>query len=95
MTLEVGLRKNQLNYARDIFQIQDVPQLEKYIQKHINEFRHVYCNPFQHVSHAIHDQTVYLTVEHKRKLKEEFGIGPWIFVQSLVMFSFLQVVLIW
>ncbi|XP_062028262.1 lysine-specific demethylase JMJ26-like [Rosa rugosa] len=67
----------------DIFRIQDVPQLEKYIDKHINEFRHVHCNPLQRVTHAIHDQTVYLTVEHKRKLKEEFGIEPWTFVQKL------------
>ncbi|XP_062026191.1 uncharacterized protein LOC133742513 [Rosa rugosa] len=66
----------------DIFRTQDVPQLEKYIHKHVNEFKHVFCNPLQHVTHAIHDQTVYLTVEHKRKLKEEFGIEPWTFVQK-------------
>ncbi|XP_040366412.1 uncharacterized protein LOC112175955 isoform X1 [Rosa chinensis] len=67
----------------DIFRTQDVPQLEKYIHKHVNEFMHVLCNPLQHVTHAIHDQTVYLTVEHKRRLKEEFGIEPWTFVQKL------------
>ncbi|XP_062027619.1 uncharacterized protein LOC133743641 isoform X1 [Rosa rugosa] len=67
----------------DIFRIQDVPLLEKYIHKHVNEFMHVLCNPLQRVTHAIHDQTVYLTVEHKRKLKEEFGIEPWTFVQKL------------
>ncbi|XP_004301534.1 PREDICTED: lysine-specific demethylase JMJ25-like [Fragaria vesca subsp. vesca] len=67
----------------DIFRCQDVPQLEKYIQKHINEFRHLHCNPLKSVTHAIHDQTVYLTAEHKRKLKEEFGIQPWTFVQKL------------
>lgn len=36
-----------------------------------------------HVTHAIHDQTVYLIVEHQRNLTEECGIEPWTFVQKL------------
>ncbi|KAK4490610.1 hypothetical protein RD792_001298 [Penstemon davidsonii] len=67
----------------DIFRRQDVPKLEDYVTKHFNEFRHIYGNLLPQVVHPIHDQTVYLTEEHKRRLKEEYGIEPWTFVQKL------------
>ncbi|KAL8064507.1 hypothetical protein ABFX02_01G095500 [Erythranthe guttata] len=67
----------------DIFRKQDVPKLEEYIKRHFNEFRHIYGNLLPEVIHPIHDQTIYLTVEHKRRLKEEYGIEPWTFVQRL------------
>ncbi|KAF5939496.1 hypothetical protein HYC85_023755 [Camellia sinensis] len=44
---------------------------------------HIYNIFSHHVVHPIHDQTFYLTLEHKRKLKEEYGIEPWTFVQKL------------
>ncbi|KAL8543882.1 hypothetical protein ACS0TY_004439 [Phlomoides rotata] len=67
----------------DIFRQQDVPKLEEYLKRHFNEFRHIHCNLLQEVIHPIHDQTIYLTSEHKKRLKEEYGIEPWTFVQRL------------
>ncbi|XP_004308619.1 PREDICTED: lysine-specific demethylase JMJ25-like [Fragaria vesca subsp. vesca] len=67
----------------DIFRVQDVPKLEQYIKKHCREFRHIQCRPLKQVVHPIHDQTIYLTVEHKRNLKAECGIEPWTFIQKL------------
>ncbi|XP_056846114.1 lysine-specific demethylase JMJ29-like [Raphanus sativus] len=67
----------------DIFRNEDVSKLEQYIKKHCSEFRDASGQPVMEVYNPIHDQSFYLTVEHKKKLKNEFGIKPWTFVQNL------------
>ncbi|XP_020223398.1 lysine-specific demethylase JMJ25 [Cajanus cajan] len=67
----------------DIFRRQDVCKLEEYLRKHCREFRHLHCSQVDQVFHPIHDQVFYLNSYHKRKLKEEFGVEPWTFIQNL------------
>ncbi|KAK0590977.1 hypothetical protein LWI29_033927 [Acer saccharum] len=67
----------------DIFRRQDVPKLQDYLKKHYKEFRHIHCLTIQQVVHPIHDQIFYLSSEHKAKLKQEYGIEPWTFIQKL------------
>ncbi|KAI3677352.1 hypothetical protein L1987_86978 [Smallanthus sonchifolius] len=67
----------------DIFHRKDVPKLEEYLRNHSTEFSHTDRFSVEQVFHPIHDRTFYLNMEHKRKLKEEFGIEPWTLKQNL------------
>ncbi|XP_040377385.1 lysine-specific demethylase JMJ25-like isoform X2 [Oryza brachyantha] len=67
----------------DIFRREDVSKLHDYLMKHAEEFRHYNYETVKQVSHPIHDQCFYLTNEHKRKLKKEYGVEPWTFEQKL------------
>ncbi|KAK6150845.1 hypothetical protein DH2020_015777 [Rehmannia glutinosa] len=54
----------------DVFKRQDIPKLEEFLRKHSWEFRHI--SPLQQMVHPVHEKAFYLTVEHKRNLKEEY-----------------------
>ncbi|XP_059639158.1 lysine-specific demethylase JMJ26-like [Cornus florida] len=78
-----GLETAEGGAVWDIFRRQDVPKLQEYLRKYHREFRHIYCRPVEQVVDPIHDQTFYLNLYHKKKIKEEFGVEPWTFVQEL------------
>lgn len=67
----------------DIFRREDVPQILEYLKKHHQEFHHINKLPVKSVVHPIHDQIFYLSENHKKQLKEEFGVEPWTFEQHL------------
>ncbi|GFQ01328.1 lysine-specific demethylase jmj25 [Phtheirospermum japonicum] len=81
--VENGDKDSLIGAVWDIFRQQDVLKLEEYLKRHFKEFRHIYGNLLPEVVHPIHDQTIYLTAEHKNRLKKEYGIEPWTFVQKL------------
>ncbi|CAK9869699.1 unnamed protein product [Sphagnum jensenii] len=66
----------------DIFRRQDTPKLEAYLRKHWEEFNIPGHWVVESVMHPIHDQAFFLTSDHKRKLKDEYGIEAWTFEQN-------------
>ncbi|XP_062087361.1 lysine-specific demethylase JMJ28 isoform X2 [Humulus lupulus] len=62
----------------DVFRRQDVPKLIDYLKRHSNEFA---CH--KQVDHPILDQSFFLDTTHKMRLKEEFEIEPWTFMQHV------------
>ncbi|KAL2333120.1 hypothetical protein Fmac_014333 [Flemingia macrophylla] len=83
VNMHVGQEFGKGGAVWDIFRRQDVCKLEEYLRKHCREFRHLHCSQVDQVFHPIHDQVFYLNSHHKRKLKEEFGVEPWTFIQNL------------
>ncbi|KAI5072367.1 hypothetical protein GOP47_0012473 [Adiantum capillus-veneris] len=67
----------------DIFRREDVPKLQEYLRTHYLDFRHIQEQPLKQVIHPVHDQTIYLTEYHKRRLKDEFGVEAWTFEQRV------------
>ncbi|XP_078181905.1 lysine-specific demethylase JMJ26-like isoform X2 [Carex rostrata] len=80
---EVNDRAETAGALWDIFRRDDVPLLKAYLEKYFCEFRHIHCNRVNEVLNPVHDETFYLTAEHKRRLKKEFGIEPWSLVQHV------------
>ncbi|KAJ4778911.1 transcription factor jumonji (jmjC) domain-containing protein [Rhynchospora pubera] len=62
----------------EIWRREDVPKLHDYLTKHAGSFSNHYSP-----SSSLADESLYLTAEHKRKLKEEYGIEAWTFEQKL------------
>ncbi|CAL1412881.1 unnamed protein product [Linum trigynum] len=83
MGLQTEQTEDTIGALWDIFRREDVPKLEEYLRKHSTEFRQTYCCPVKQVIHPIHDQCFYLTLEHKKRLKQEFGVEAWTFQQKV------------
>ncbi|GAB2298740.1 hypothetical protein Dimus_032814 [Dionaea muscipula] len=66
----------------DIFRREDVPLLLEYIRRHSNELSGG-CALHNEAAHPILDRRVFLDIDHKMKLKEEFRIEPWTFSQRV------------
>ncbi|MCO5567633.1 hypothetical protein L7F22_021327 [Adiantum nelumboides] len=67
----------------DIFRREDVPKLQAYLNCHWREFKHTGDKLLDRIVNPIHDQTIFINEEHKRKLKEEQGVEPWTFEQHI------------
>ncbi|KAK7269348.1 hypothetical protein RIF29_22073 [Crotalaria pallida] len=67
----------------DVFRRQDVPKVTEYLKMHLKEFRKADDIVNEFVTWPLYDGAIFLDREHKRKLKEEFGVEPWSFEQTL------------
>ncbi|GAY57421.1 JmjC domain-containing protein JMJ24 [Citrus sinensis] len=67
----------------DVFRRQDVPKLIEYLREHWTDFGRPDGVTNDFVTHPLYGEVVYLNGDHKRKLKEEFGVEPWSFEQHL------------
>lgn len=67
----------------DVFRRQDVPKLIEYLREHWTDFGKPDSVTNEFVTRPLYGEAVYLNGDHKRKLKEEFGVEPWSFEQHL------------
>ncbi|KAJ0979849.1 hypothetical protein J5N97_015323 [Dioscorea zingiberensis] len=67
----------------DVFSRKDVPKLNEYLRIHRKELAVSGTQPVVSVLRPVYDQIFFLNKDHKRKLKEEFGIEPWTFEQHV------------
>ncbi|XP_047319218.1 lysine-specific demethylase JMJ25-like [Impatiens glandulifera] len=81
-TSKEKLKTDSCGAEWDIFRRQDVPKLLAYLKKHSKEIGYPYCVP-ENVVHPIFDESFYLDMFHKIRLKEEFNIEPWTFEQHV------------
>ncbi|KAJ7977956.1 lysine-specific demethylase JMJ25 [Quillaja saponaria] len=65
----------------DVFRRQDVPKLIEYLRVHWKDFGKSDNIINEFVTRPLYDGLIFMDGNHKRKLKEEFGVEPWSFEQ--------------
>ncbi|GJY04294.1 lysine-specific demethylase JMJ25 isoform X1 [Tanacetum coccineum] len=82
-TCEENFNKSLPGAIWDIFRREDVPKLIEYTRLHSNEFGIPDNIINDSVQRPLHEGVIFLNSDHKRKLKEEFGVEPWTIEQHL------------
>nr|GFC01385.1 lysine-specific demethylase JMJ25 [Tanacetum cinerariifolium] len=82
-TCEENFNKSLPGAIWDIFRREDVPKLIEYMRLHSNEFGIPDNIINDSVQRPLHEGVIFLNSDHKRKLKEEFGVEPWTIEQHL------------
>ncbi|KAL5566053.1 hypothetical protein UlMin_029217 [Ulmus minor] len=67
----------------DVFRRQDVPNLMEYLRVHQEEFGEPDSEADHFLRWPLYEEKVFLNGDHKRKLKEEYGVEPWSFEQHV------------
>ncbi|KAF7113343.1 hypothetical protein RHSIM_Rhsim07G0183200 [Rhododendron simsii] len=75
--------KTHLGAVWDVFRRQDVSKLIEYLKAHWKDFGKSETSIEEFATHSLHNAEIFLTRNHKRQLKEEFGVEPWSFEQHL------------
>ncbi|XP_058222715.1 E3 ubiquitin-protein ligase JMJ24 [Rhododendron vialii] len=75
--------KTHLGAVWDVFRRQDVSKLIEYLKAHWKDFGKSETSIDEFATRSLHNAEIFLTRNHKRQLKEEFGVEPWSFEQHL------------